>query len=356
MPTPYGTMTTIDSLRYSQSTVLNFGEDRVYDAVQREIDALNAQIAEATGAFVERTQDKLRRYGATTNMQMKPVGQGGIPPVQKAGIPANNLGFPLYNFALGIQWTKIAFKRLTVREVARQTDAATTADKRRVMYEFKNALFLPTNRTVRDELTEESALDIPVKALLNADGMTIPNGPDNEVFDGTVHTHYLFTAAFIAANLSSLIDTVVEHFADGEVQVYINRAQAPTVRGFTGFVPYDDARLLNRQTTLQAGPGGNLFRLNNQPIGYFGAAEVWIKPWVPANYVVCLNIGSTDKVLAWRTYDQGSGNFGLVFQDENFPLRADFFAREFGIGANARHGAAVLYTGGGAYVAPTLVL
>ena len=361
MPTPtYGTVTTLDSIRTVTDTVERFGEDRIYEAVARELEIYNAQIAEALGAFVERTQDRLRRFGDYTYMTMKRVGQGGAPPAQKSTFAGYNIGFPLEDWQLAIQWTKLAFRRLPARQIARDTDTAILTDRRNIMWAFKTALFTPTNRTVTDERTDEPTIDLPVKALLNADSSQIPRGPDNETFDGTTHTHYLATASFTAANLTALIDTVTEHYADAEIEVYINKAQVATVAGFTGFAAYQlDPALPGADTTgagVTATATNRRYRTNNRPIGRYAGAEIWVKPWVPASYAVAINRNAPGRTLAMRTFSDEDGNFRLVYEDETHPLRAQFFAREFGMGAWERQGAAVLYTGGGAYVTPTFTL
>lgn len=354
----FGTNTTLDSIRSVTDTVAGFGEDRIFDAVQRELDIYNAQVQEALGVFVETTQDRLRRYGSQSYMTMKRVGQGGAPPAQKSVLPGYNIGFPLEEWQLAIQWTKLAFERLPARQIARDVDTATLTDRKNVMWVFKTVLFTPTNRDLVDERTDMPALNIPVKALLNADGGTIPRGPDNEVFDGTIHTHYSATAAFVAADLTALGLNVTEHYADGDMYYYINRAQEATVSAFTGFYAYQtDPQINPAITSVTTDVNGvavqRRYRLNNRPIGRYAGGEVWIKPWVPANYVVAVNGAAPAKPVVMRTFDATSGNFRLVYEDDTKPLRAQFMAREFGMGAWERQAVAILYTGGGAYVTPT---
>jgi hypothetical protein len=78
---------------------------------------------------------------------------------------------------------------------------------------------------------------------------------------------------------------------------------------------------------------------------------------MPAGYLACVNVGAAEAPLVMRTRD-GMGDLQLVYEDDNHPLRARAYEREFGISVWNRVGAAVLYIdagSGGSYVAPTLV-
>lgn len=80
------------------------------------------------------------------------------------------------------------------------------------------------------------------------------------------------------------------------------------------------------------------------------------KNWVPANYIiVVVNNSPVGKVLTFRRRNvNGYGNFRMVAEHEHYPLRAQHFEREFGLGVWNRFGAAVLYTGGTSYTNPTI--
>jgi len=193
--------------------------------------------------------------------------------------------------------------------------------------------------------------------LLNADGAYIPPDAYGNVFDPNAHTHYLGTASFANADVHTLIDTVVEHYNEGTIRVYINRGQEQTVRGFTDFLPYWDARItpsVNQNNAL--GTPLDVLNIYNRPIGIFGAAEVWIKPWVPANYLFAFNT-QVNKPLRMRTRATANtvnrGNLRIAAQLGAYPLMATFMEREYGIGVYERQNGACLYTGGSSYVAPS---
>jgi hypothetical protein len=90
-------------------------------------------------------------------------------------------------------------------------------------------------------------------------------------------------------------------------------------------------------------------------IGLFGAARVFVKPWVPANYLVAFDASSPSKPLVMRAPTDGAG-LQVVADLETFPLRAQYMQREFGFGAWNRTNGAVLRFNNASYAAPTLTL
>lgn len=347
----FGTNTSFDTLLYADNqSVLEFGEDRAFDAIEEALMAHNQQVSEMLSELVEVTTDQKRRYGGPDAMAMEEMDEFGTPDAQKiaAGV---DLGFPLRQYGIGLQWTRLYFQNARASELAAQVTAAQDADVKAIQREIKKALFLPTNYTFND--FRVSKTDIPVKRLINADGSQMPIAPDGTTFDGSTHTHYLGTASFAASNLDSGISTVNEHYLSGQIKIMINRAQEATIRGFTGFNAYVDQRIVQSQTSTYAQGGLDLWNITNRAIGIYGGAEVWVKPWIPSGYVLFLHVGG-QKTLAMRTRSAGSGNLELIFEYEQYPLRSRGLAREFGIGVANRVAAAILDTANASYTAPTI--
>lgn len=347
----YGTLSTFDTLAASQQTVAEFGEDRAWDGVRALYDAHNRIMREQLAVLADFTTDRQRRYGGPDNMVMDEVDEFGRVDAQKitAGV---TVGFPLRLHQIALQWSRRYFLNKTAAEFAAQVVATLDAHRKRISRELRRAVFTPTNNlNYVDRLIDNVTL--PVRALVNADGAAIPPGPNGEVFDGSTHTHYLATASFVAANLTSLIETVREHFGSGSQMVYINRGQEAAVRGFTGFTPYLDARLIGANNVNQA--RGTLAQENlyNRAIGLYEGAEIWVKPWIPANYVFSYIMGQP-KPLVVRERRPGSSNLVIAAEDEQYPLRAQQSEAEVGVGVWTRTNGGVLYTGGGSYVAPTI--
>jgi hypothetical protein len=351
----FGTLAVLDTLASAQQTVVQYGEDRAFEQIDAARQAHNAQMREMLVGLVEMSTDRQRRYGSQDAMVMEEVDEFGRGQAQKiaAGV---TVGFPLRLYDITVQWTRKYMQNATTRELAAQWAAAADADILRVIREVKRGVFLPTNYSFSDRLVDR--VDLAVKALVNADGASIPLGPSGTSFNGATHTHYLYTAgvALAAADLTSLIDTVIEHYAAGEVIVWIAKAQEAAVRLLTGFTAYLDTRIVPASTTQTATGSLNVMNPTNRAIGLYGGAEIWVKPWMPAGYLFAYN-GGVSPPLVYRERSTAQGDLSIAAEDEAYPLRARTLEREFGIGVWNRTNGAVLFIdagAAGAYVAPTL--
>lgn len=352
---PFGTLQTLDtlaSLRAASGVIAEIGEDVAFESIDAALKTHSELLQEALSDFVEMTTDRLRRYGGPDSMVMEELDEYGTANAQKI-TPGATLGFPLKFYGGALQWTRLYFQNATGAELAAQVTAMMDADVKNVHKQLKYALLNPTNSTFEDRRVDH--VQLPVKALVNADGAAIPIAPDGTTFNASTHTHYLATASLSASDLTSVINTVIEHFLTGKVLLLANQASEATIRGITGFYPYFDARLTpSIQNTNATSANLDPTNLTNRAIGIFGPAEVWVKPWIPANYLVAMQVETPQKALVMRTRNAGSGDLNLLFDNEIFPLRAREYGREFGFGVWNRVAAAVLYTGGGSYVAPAL--
>lgn len=350
---PYGTLITLDTLAASQQSIVTIGEDRIFEALQLDLAAHNILASEKFADLVEFSTDRRKRYGGTEDMEMEDLDEFGTPEAQKvtAGVTVD---FPLWRVGIGLQWTRHWFKNHVASELAAQYTAIRNADTRRIDLEIRRAFFLPTNYSTQDKLVDWADLDIV--RLANADGMPVPNDPYGNSFDGATHTHYLANNGISDTVVQNAVDTVAEHYATGSIYIYINRAQESWFTATSSkFTPYIPTQIIPATTADRARGTLVTNTLYNRAIGIYGdqAAEVWVKPWIPANYLLVL-IKGVRKPLVWRTREGGEGNLELEYDDEVHPLRAQALAREFGIGVWERTAASVLYVGGGAYTAPSL--
>lgn len=350
-----GTFSTLDSLAANSTsqTVVAFGEDRLWGDIDANVRVANENLREALDDLVEITGDRQRRYGGLDEMTMEDLDQWGRPTPQKI-TAGSNVGFPMRLKGGSLQWTRKYMEIATVTEVVKQAQALLAADRKAVLTEIQRAVFVPTNYLFTDVLIDN--VDLAIKRLVNADSAPIPIGPNGETFDAATHTHYLARVAALAAtDISGLIDTVAEHYNTGQVFLYINKAQESAVRGFTSnFTPYTDPRIAIFPTTTSVTVKTvNIMDVGNRAIGIFDEAEVWVKPWIPANYMFAFVRGQ-ERPLVLRERFAGRGDLRLVAEDEKYPLRARSYEREFGVAVWARTNGAVLYVGGTVYTAPTL--
>lgn len=356
----YGTLQIKDLLAANGQTVYQYGEDNAFQAIANELQQHNNLFAAMVGDFgLVTTTDRVRRYGANAAMKVEDLDEHGVGDAQKvtAGI---DIGFPLRRKGLTVQWTLDYFRRVSTPEFAAQFTAAQNADLRGIETEVKRAIFTPTsNTTYKDRLVDNVTL--PVRAFLNADSLSIPSAPDGTTFDGSTHTHYkgYASSAVAAADIKNLISNVTEHGVDGEVRLLINQAQEATIRGFSAsgeFTPFTDTRIVQGSGVTYAQGALDMININNRAIGVFGAAVVYVKPWVPANYYVALDSGDSNNapLIMRQPLDAEFGQFRLVSDDENHPLRANMLAREYGIAPWQRQKVAVLYGGASTYSAPSI--
>lgn len=348
----FGTLSTLDTLAAIRQSVVEYGEDRAWDSISVALAAHNAQVNEMLGDLVERTTDVRRSYGAGDTKTMQEFDQWGQGDAQKvtAGV---NVDFPLRRFGDSLQWTAQWMRSNTTAQLAAEVAAIMDADRRNFQTQVKRALFTPTNATFVDKLGYPANVSLSVRALVNADSTGIPVGPNGEAFNAATHTHYLATASLVAANLAALILTIQEHYNTGVPVVTISATDEAAVRALTGFVPAVDPRLIQATSVTRPETGLDLANLYNRFIGYFGAAEIWVKPWAIAGYLVAYMRGQPPPLAMRVPTFAGLDELQLMAEDERHPLRARSYERQFGIGVWNRTAAAVLYTGAGTYAAPT---
>jgi hypothetical protein len=193
-----------------------------------------------------------------------------------------------------------------------------------------------------------------VKRFVNADGASIPDGPNGEVYDGSTHTHYDAIAGLTAAALQASIRDVVEHGHGGKVVTVINIADEATVRALTGFTAYLDPRITLNSNAREATQRLDITRLDNRAIGIFDSSEIWIKPWGIANYALSFDATTGNKPLLLRTRSGGAPTLEIAAELDTYPLYSQYMESEFGLGVWTRTNGAVLYFGGGSYTNPTI--
>lgn len=348
----FGTLSVLEDLAgMTNESVIN-NEQMLADRASQALAVHNALFEDMASDYAIFTDKPQLPYGGSDAAIIQELDEWGAADASKAGA-VTNVGIPLRIYGSTVQWTRTAFENMSVAEFAAQLDAHAAADIRNFYAILRRVLFTNTNTTgYSDRL--QSKLTYDLKALLNADGAAIPDSPSGTSFDGSSHTHYNANATLTQAAVIANIEDVVEHGVSGSVQVHISKADEATVRGFADFSPYLDARV-----TVLSGVVGNqaldVSNPDNRAIGVLGGAEIWVKPWVPQNYSVAVDVGGAEKPLAIRTRTgslTGSGAFRMVADHEHYPLRARNMGREYGVSVVGRHKAAVLRSNNASYAIP----
>lgn len=350
----FGTLSVLEDLASWTSESVISNEDFVARRITEALAVHNALFEDMASDYATFTSLPMLPYGGADAAIVQELDEWGAADASKPG-EFGNLGLPLRLYGSTIQWTRTAFENMSVAELAAQADAHALADIRNFYAILRRVIFTNTNTSgYLDRL--QSKLTYDLKALLNADGAAIPNSPNGTSFDGSTHTHYSGSASLTQAAIITLIENVVEHGVGGSVQVHIAKGDESTVRGFADFSPYVDSRLTYVGSAVVGTGTLDMSNPDNRAIGVLGGAEVWVKPWVPSNYQVAIDVGASEKPLAIRTRTgslTGSGAFRIVSEHEHYPLRARNMGREYGVGVVGRHKAAVLRSNNGTYAIPS---
>lgn len=353
---PTGTYTVADLASITSTTAVDFGLEPIREALTRDLAAYNAVVDDMLTDLAEPSTERERIYGSSADGEMLESDEYDRGVAVKAGA-GSNVGFPLKKFVKDVGWTRDYFLQSTPAQIANTVLSIEAMHTRAIRRELQRAIFDSANVTMIDRF-QAPQINLAVKRLVNADSAAIPNGPNGETFTASTHTHYDFLdgASPTAAALTALIEDVVEHGHGSRVLLNINRAAEAAVRLLTGFVPYTDPRLTINTAANQAATRLDMSRIDNRAIGLFGAAEVWVRSWVPSGYVFAYDAGSSMKPLVYRQHPVTSiRGLRIVATLEDYPLYAEVMDSYFGFGVWTRTNGAVLYYAGGAvaYVVPT---
>lgn len=346
-----GTMSIDDLRAVDWQSAAAFGLNTISEVFQRDL-AIHSQITADLVSFIAvPTSDRQRIQGTSDQGEMYEVDEFGRAPTQKVS-GGTTVGFPMRLFQYNLGWTRKYLQNATPAELVDQMTAAKDAHVRKIARDLRRAIYLSGNFTFNDFLVDK--IDFAVKRLLNADGSKVPGGPNGETFDGSTHTHYLAVSGITATALTNAVNTVVEHGFGNQVMIVIDQADEAAVRGLAGFTAYVDPRLTLGTANNQATKRLDITRLNNRAIGLFAAAEVWVKPWGLASYPLVFDSGSPMKPAVLRTRNGVTPALEIAAELDTYPLYAQYMESEFGFGVWNRANGAVLYTGGGSYVDPTI--
>lgn len=349
MPTGTFDISTLLAARFQ--SVAAFGMETVQQILAADVAAHNALIQQAVAEICDVTTDRQRLSGSSTSTDMTEVDEYGRAPTER-DVVGSTVAFPLRKFQHNLGWTSEFFKTKTPADMAIMTQAAEKAHKRQVMRQIQRAIFGATNYTFIDHLVDNVSL--AVRRFVNADGLPIPDGPNGETFSGAVHTHFTAAAALAVANITALINSVVEHGHGGQVKLAINVANETAVRALVGFTAYPDPRLVLRVTDTPERTV-NITQLNNRAIGILGAAEVWVKPWAIANYVFAWDSSEPGKPLAFRQRDAAElQGLRIAAALDTHPLYAQYMEAEFGVGVWTRTNGACHYFAGAVWADPVI--
>ena len=330
-----------------------FGMNSVIEALNADIAAHNAIVNEMIQEMCALTIATQDVYGTGSSGEMVEVDEFGRSETQKSA-PGSTVAYPLRLYQYGAGWTRKWLQVATPADMAQKQLDAEKAHLKAIRRDIKRAIFGSANYTFNDFLINGVALG--VKRFLNADSAGIPDAPDGSTFTASTHTHYDANATLTAAFVTAEITDLIEHGHGAHVMIAINYADASAWAALTGFVaavpnyvqvPAYNVTIPTGRTDL-----GNQY---NRLLGYFGAAEVWIKPWAIANYFFAWDAGSAQKPLGFRQRAATTLQ-GLVLPAEldEYPFNAEYYECEYGISVKTRTNGVVAQYNNGTFQVPTI--
>lgn len=322
----------------------------VNDAIVQATEEHNSQLDALLGLFARRTTDYKLRYKTTSNARLQPLDENGrARPIAPSGF--YDVAFPLQGG--GIAWgaNRVTRIKMTVEEVARNTNTMLVADRRWMRDHVLAALFANASWSFNDK--EHGGLTI--KGLANGDTDTyqILAGADAAATDN----HYLFQNAIISdANdpFGTIHDELTEHPENGgEVVSLIPTNVKEAVEGLTAFNEVADPNI-TRGNASDILTGDLGIALPGDIIGYHDS-RVWLVEWrsMPDNFVISLTTEG-EPPLALREHEEAElQGFQFVGERNDHPYSERHWERHAGFGAWNRVGAVVMEINDTEYAVPT---
>lgn len=345
---------TIEDLRLVKyASAAEFGLDTINKVLQQDLANFNAAMNDQIKLLAEPLTEQSRVYGTSGSLQFDELDEFGVPVSRKNPV-GETVSFPLRFFGASIGFTERAFALKTPAELVEKVLQGQRGYAETVTREMKRAIFNNANYNFVDSLY--NGVTLGVKRFINADSSTIPVAPDGTTFDGSTHTHYLARASTLAnTDIDGVLDTVAEHGLNAGLKLFINKAQVSDLSGIssTKFVPLSSA-FISYNASDSTIVRMDLSDTANYLAGYWdGKYEVWVKSWIPANYILAAAVDEPEKPLGYRQLP-GLQGLRIDAEYEQFPLIAKNMVAQFGFGVWNRLAGAVLYIGATSWANPSL--
>jgi len=325
----------------------------IWTNMQAQLSAFNMSNDQVVSLLSFKTPASNEKVGVPVNPGFQKATEFGRP--SKIRFAQVARGFPLDHYDLGDGYTQEFIDSATGAQLAAIQATvlnAWTSLEREVIME---GVFNDTNTTDKD--------DINVKRLYNADG-EVPPKIKRWTHVGS-HTHYLFNggAGFTQANLDTMGEHLVHHgfreFGDAAFILLTHRDDLATIRGFTNFIPSEEAT----QPAELSGSGIVRGMMRRQGTGGL-QVEGWVNDWtvvqfndMPSGYLFGMVSGGPldpRNIVGYRVHENASAR-GLRLVEgnrQNYPLYDSVYDGYMGAGV-AQRGAGVIMQDAAAYAVPT---
>lgn len=334
------------------------GQQSIWEATQQYLAMVNEDLARVTSLFVERiTEDHKFRYYLPADGELQRMSKRG-----EAGERAVSgywdVALPLWGYGDAVGWGRRDFAYMTLNDYQRAVDGVVLRAQNTLRKEILRALLDSSGFTFPDELRG----NLSCVPLANGDGVLYP-----PVAGGTTAaeaTHYAesgyATSSISDSNnpIKTISRALRQRFsANGDKRrrvILIASGAQDYVEALADFEPVDDANIAkgaNSDTVLNvpvAIPG--------EIIGYCNEAYVSVWEWMPANYMMGIDL-QAEKPLQMRVDPAFTGlprGLSLVSESEQFPITKSDWQWWFGLGVVNRLNGYVMELGtGGSYSVPS---
>lgn len=352
-----GTYSVDDLLAVRNASSAEYGVDKIFDTLQRDLAFYNGMVNEQMSLFAEPLTEQVRTWGSSNMHRMTQVDEYGVAPSQKA-FGSADVSFPLRLFSSSIGWTQKYLDIASPSEIMSEYLGVRSGHSYEINQQIAKAIYNNTNASWVDRLT--NGVTLTIRRFLNADSQAIPdyNGVS---FTAASHTHYNARVGTLAkSDINSLISHVTEHGHTKGLMLVVSLTDKNTLIGLgatsgseIGFTALGYNHMVyNASDTTKISIDNT--DLNNQLIGFWGDVQVWVKPYAIANYILCIT-SEGEKALGFRQRAQSSlRGLRLVSEIPGYPLVSKSFEAEFGVAVNCRTAGAVLYIGDTTWANPTI--
>lgn len=334
------------------------GQQSVWEATQQYVGMVNEDLARVTSLFIEKTtEDHKFRYYLPADGELQRVSKRGQPAERRVA-GSWDVALPLEGFGDAVAWGRRDIAYMTLSDYQRAVDGVVLRSKNTLRKEILRALFDSSGYTFPDELRG----DLSCVPLANGDSVLYP-----PVAGGTTAataTHYAesgyATASITDTNnpIKTISRALRSRFsANGDKRrrvILIASGAQDYVEALADFDPVDDA---NVQAGLNTDRVGNVpLSIPGEVIGYCNEAYVAVWEWMPANYMIGIDL-QAEKPLQMRVdpaYTNLPRGLALTSESDVAPITKSNWEWWMGLGVVNRLNGYVMELGtGGTYSVPT---
>lgn len=338
--------------REANPYINEIGQIIVYDATQRYLAEINAQMSLVTSLFVEEvTEVHQERYilaGGGTAQRRGGKTQSGA--VKAAG--HWDVAYPIFEYGDQIALTRVALAKMSALTYSKHVETIIIRFVNAMRDDILTRLFNNLAYTFEDDTHG----DLVIQPLANGDSVLYP--PPIGSSTPAMQNNYLATtyAANAINDTNNPYVTIRKQLSlqgsrggSQNIIVFINEAQQLATEQLTGFKEIHDRNIQpgSAESTLI-----NIPNLPDTAVVIGRVSNVWVAVWdfIPETYMLAVDMN--DPAPLKRRVEPVKtglpGELKLIKEDENYPLQQAHFEWRTGIGTGNRLNGVVLQLRGGA--------